>query len=160
MANLSGSDLAYNMFAPERENVAGSGPKGSNPNKLWLPLWSGETIHAYDQYNVFENLITNKSLTGGFSWEFPITGTIGLNASWDAGEELGGGSSTSSSFKVNLDKRPMAAHFETDNVDALVTQWDYRSELARQAGQTLANTRDRQLAEAICVAGLLSPLVS
>lgn len=144
-------------FAPKRSGLT-DGPSGSNPNKLWLPLWSGETIHAYDQYNVFENLITNKSLTGGFSWEFPITGTIALNASWDAGEELGGGSSTTSSFKVNLDKRPMAAHFETDNVDALVTQWDYRSELARQAGQTLANTRDKQLAEAICVAGLLSPL--
>jgi len=144
-------------FAPKRSGLI-DGPSGSNPNKLWLPLWSGETIHAYDQYNVFENLITNKSLTGGFSWEFPITGTIALNASWDAGEELGGGSSTTSSFKVNLDKRPMAAHFETDNVDALVTQWDYRSELARQAGQTLANTRDKQLAEAICVAGLLSPL--
>lgn len=144
-------------FAPKRSGLS-DGPDGSNPNKLWLPLWSGETIHAYDQYNVFENLITNKSLTGGFSWEFPITGTIALNASWDAGEELGGGSSTTSSFKVNLDKRPMAAHFETDNVDALVTQWDYRSELARQAGQTLANTRDKQLAEAICVAGLLSPL--
>lgn len=144
-------------FAPKRSGLT-DGPDGANPNKLWLPLWSGETIHAYDQYNVFENLITNKSLTGGFSWEFPITGTIALNASWDAGEELGGGSSTTSSFKVNLDKRPMAAHFETDNVDALVTQWDYRSELARQAGQTLANTRDKQLAEAICVAGLLSPL--
>lgn len=157
MANLSGSNLNADMFAPERSAV-GDGPKGTNPNKLWLPLWSGETIHAYDQYNVFENLITSKSLTGGFSWEFPITGTVGLQASWDAGEELGGGSSTTSGIKVNLDKRPMAAHFETDNVDALVTQWDYRSELARQAGQTLSNTRDRQLAEAICVAGLLSPL--
>jgi len=147
-------------FSPPRSGL-GDATDGSNPNKLWLPLWSGETIHAYDQYNVFESLVTNKSLTGGFSWEFPITGTVGLNASWDAGEELGGSSGTSpgtSSFKVNLDKRPMATHFETDNVDALITQWDYRSELARQAGQTLANTRDRQLAEAICVAGLLSPL--
>jgi hypothetical protein len=52
----------------------------------------------------------------------------------------------------------MAAHFETDNIDALITQWDYRSELARQAGMRLANTRDRQLAEAICVAAILSPL--
>jgi len=160
-ANNQYSNLAGGDFSPPRANTSDA-IDGSNPNKLWLPLWSGEVIHAYDQYNVFESLITNKSLTGGFSWEFPITGTVGLEPSWDAGEELGGysgsASATTNSFKVNLDKRPMATHFETDNVDALITQWDYRSELARQAGQTLANTRDRQLAETICVAGLLSPL--
>ena len=46
----------------------------------------------------------------------------------------------------------MAAHFETDNIDMLITQWDYRSELARQAGLQLANTRDRQLALALAAA--------
>jgi hypothetical protein len=39
----------------------------------------------------------------------------------------------------------MAAHFELDNVDLMLTQWEYRSELARQAALTLANTRDKQL---------------
>jgi hypothetical protein len=148
-------------FALHRSGLT-DGPKGgvAGANKLWLPLWSGEVIHAYDQYNIFENLITAKNLTGGFSWEFPVTGTVALNPSWDAGEELGGGSSTSTTFKVNLDNRPMAAHFETDNVDALVTQWDYRSELARQAGQTLANTRDRQIAVALLAACAVDPLAS
>jgi hypothetical protein len=153
ITNLADGDIAYRAT---NSNAPSGGAAGAN--KLWLPLWSGEVIHAYDQYNVFENLVTSKSLTGGFSYEFPVTGTVALNASWDAGEELGGAGGTSTTFKVNLDKRPMAAHFETDNVDALVTQWDYRSELARQAGQTLANTRDKQLAVAICAAGLLSPL--
>jgi hypothetical protein len=129
-------------------------------NKLWLPLWSGEVINAYDEYNVFENLITTKSLTGGFSYEFPVTGTVALNASWDAGVELVGGDSSSTTFKVNLDKRPMAAHFETDNVDLLVTQWDYRSELARQAGLTLANTRDKQVISTLIAAGCVAPLAS
>jgi hypothetical protein len=146
-------------FALNRTGLTDAPAGGSaGANKLWLPLWSGEVINAYDQFNVFENLVTTKSLSGGFSYEFPVTGTIALNPSWDAGEELGGGSSTSTTFKVNLDKRPMAAHFECDNVDLLVTQWDYRSELARQAGLTLANTRDRQIAVSICAAALLSPL--
>ena len=121
-----------------------------------MPLWSGEVIHAYDQYNMFENMITSKSLTGGVTWEFPVTGVVGLNPSWNSGVELGAYSgdtnSTSSSFKVSLDKRPMAAHFETDNIDALITQWDFRSELARQSGITLANTRDKQLAVALLAA--------
>ena len=135
---------------------AADGISGVNPNKLWLPLWSGEVIHAYDQYNMFESMVTTKSLTGGVTWEFPVTGVVGLNPSWNSGVELGAYSgnanSTSTSFKVSLDKRPMAAHFETDNIDALITQWDFRSELARQSGITLANTRDRQLAVSLLAA--------
>lgn len=145
--NLTAANLVM------RTNTA-EGPSGgaAGANKLWLPLWSGEVINAYDQYNVFENMINHKTISGGFSYEFPITGTINLNPAWEAGEELVGGDSSSTTFKVNLDKRPMAAHFETDNVDLLVTQWDYRSELARQAGLTLANTRDRQIAIALAAA--------
>ena len=138
------------------------GPVGNytGANKLWLPLWSGEVINAYDQYNIFENLISSKSLTGSFSYEFPVTGLVSLNASWDAGEELVGGDSSSTTFKVNLDKRPMAAHFETDNVDLLITQWDYRSELARQAGLTLSSTRDKQIVSALIAASVAAPLTS
>jgi hypothetical protein len=160
MAFNSTNVIAADFTLPR--TAVGDNTSGGNLslNKLWLPLWSGEVINAYDQFNMFENMITNKTLTGGYSWEFPITGTVGLNASWNAGIELGGFSGTTNSsattIKVNLDKRPMAAHFETDNVDLLVTQWDYRSELARQAGLTLANTRDRQIVMALVAAGALS----
>mgnify|MGYP003130992680 CR=1 FL=1 len=122
------------------------------PGRLWLPIWSGEVINAYDEYNMFESMVTSRSIASGMQMEFPITGTVGLNAVWSAGEELGGGSDKdgnspiSDSFVVTLDKRPMAAHFELDNIDQMVSQWEYRAELARQAGLRLASTRDRQLA--------------
>jgi hypothetical protein len=118
--------------------------------KLWLPIWSGEVLHAYDEYNVFESLVDHKTIASGREMLFPRTGTVGLKAQWGAGEELlGGENSVSSQFKVSLDNRPMAAHFELDNVDLMITQWEYRAELARQAGMTLANTRDKQLASYI-----------
>ena len=149
--NLTDGQLSYRA-----SNVASTTGGAAGANKLWLPLWSGEVINAYDQFNMFEALVTTKALAGGFSYEFPLTGTVSLNSAWDAGEELiGGTTSASTTIKVNLDKRPMAAHFETDNVDLLITQWDYRSELARQAGLTLANTRDRQLAVGLVAAGAL-----
>lgn len=151
--NLGVDDLVM------RSAVA-DGPSGGalGANKLWLPLWSGEVINAYDEYNMFENLITHKSLSGGFSYEFPVTGTVALQPNWNAGVELVGGDSSSTTFKINLDKRPMAAHFETDNVDLLVTQWDYRSELARQAGLTLANARDKQIISTLIGACVAAPL--
>jgi hypothetical protein len=155
--NLVNNEMLYRVGTDE--SVATSGGVAGT-NKLWLPLWSGEVINAYDQYNMFENMITTKSLTGGFSYEFPITGTVQFEDAWEAGQELYGGSSTSKTIKVQLDNRPMAAHFETDNVDLLVTQWDYRSEMARQAGLQLANNRDRQIAMALVAACALAPVTN
>lgn len=153
--HLANGDL---VFRATNSAATSGGTLGHN--KLWLPLWSGEVINAYDQYNMFENMITTRSISSGFSYEFPITGTVELKAAWEAGEELSGKGNSSRTFKVNLDARPMAAHFETDNIDLLVTQWDYRSELARQSGLTLANTRDRQLAVALLAACAVAPITN
>jgi hypothetical protein len=116
-------------------------------NKLWLSIWSGETIHAYDEYNMFESLVDSKTISNGVAMEFPVTGTVTLNAAWNAGVELLGSTndSTSATIAIKLDKRPIAAHFEIDNVDLMQTQWEFRSELARQAGMTLGNARDKQI---------------
>jgi hypothetical protein len=158
---ISGDNIGASDFSLQRTSASAAAAGGAaGANKLWLPLWSGEVINTYDQYNVFENLITTKSLSGGYSYEFPVTGTVTLNPSWNAGVELGGGSSTSTTFKVNLDARPMAAHFETDNIDMLISQWDYRSELARQTGVQLANTRDRQIVSTLIAASVVAPLAS
>ena len=115
-------------------------------NDLWLPTWSGEVLHAYDQQNMFESMVDTRVLSSGTSVEFPITGTIELTPAWEAGVELSGGGSSSTKFSIGLDKRPTAAHFELDNIDVMIQQFDFRSELARQAGLTLANERDRQIA--------------
>ena len=153
--HLANGDLVFRAT-----NSAATSGGNLGQNKLWLPLWSGEVINAYDQYNMFENMVTTRTISGGFSYEFPITGTVDLKAAWEAGEELSGKGNTSRTFKVNLDARPMAAHFETDNIDLLITQWDYRSELARQSGLTLANTRDRQIAVALLAACAVPAIVN
>jgi hypothetical protein len=147
--DLAATDLVY------RTDVAAglSGPL-AGANKLWLSIWSGETIHAYDEYNMFESLVDSKTLSNGVAMEFPITGTVALKTAWNAGVELVGGDATSTTIAVKLDKRPIAAHFEIDNVDLMQTQWEFRSELARQAGLTLANARDKQIAAYIARAAV------
>jgi len=153
---VQGTDIdAGNL--PYRDNV-GNGLSGplAGKNKLWLPVWSGEVIHAYDEYNVFENLVDTRTISNGVAAEFPITGTVGINPAWNAGVELVGSTTDSASqtIAIKLDKRPMCAHFELDNVDLMITQWEYRSELARQAGLALANARDKQVAAYIARAGV------
>lgn len=116
---------------------------------LWIPTWSGEVMHAYDQYNIFEPMVDTRTIVNGISIEFPVTGTIALKDKWEAGEELSGGGSTTKKYSISLDRRPIAAHFELDNIDVMREQFEFRSELARQAGLTLANERDRQIARLI-----------
>ena len=144
--DLNASAMSY------RESVSAATTGGSaTTNKMWLPIWSGEVIHAYDEYNSLEPLVNSKTITSGR--EMTMTGTAGLKAAWNAEELTGSGSDTnaaSKAFSIYLDDRPMAAHFEIDNIDLMLTQWEFRSELARQAGLTLANTRDKQIYAYLC----------
>jgi hypothetical protein len=121
---------------------------GATDPNYWLPIWSGEVINAYDQYNMFEPMVTTETIESGTTKRFPITGTVGHKGIWQAGEELLGNSgiSTPGWFDISLDQRPMAAYFELDDIHLMLTQWDYRAELARQAGLQLSYVRDKQIA--------------
>ena len=122
-----------------------SDPAGNSSHDLWLPTWSGEVLNAYDQVNMLEGMVDTRTLDKGVSVEFPVTGTVGLTPRWEAGQELAGGGSAATRFSIGLDRRPIAAHFEIDNIDVMIQQFDFRSEMARQAGMSLANERDRQI---------------
>lgn len=167
-SNLTNTDMAYRIATAAATSGINPGvntgteaaPVYAGAGKLWLPIWSGEVLHAYDQYRMFEPMVTSKTISSGRLMEFPITGTVSLKPAWNAGEYLmGDNNSKATTFSVELDKRPMAAHFELDNVDLMITQWEYRQELARQAGQTLANARDKQIAAFIAGAAGVGKLV-
>lgn len=125
-------------------NVAG----GTNNPDYWLPIWSGEVINAYDSYNMFESMVVTETIESGTTKRFPVTGTVGHIGKWNAGIELLGDSEIQNPgwFDISLDSRPMAAYFELDDIHLMLTQWDYRAELARQAGLQLSYIRDKQIA--------------
>ena len=127
--------------------AASSGGVSTDPN-YWLPIWSGEVINAYDSYNIFEPMVTTETIESGTTKRFPVTGTVGSIGKWNAGVELLGDSeiSTPGWFDISLDERPMASFFELDDIHLMLTQWDYRAELARQAGLQLSYIRDKQIA--------------
>lgn len=123
-------------------------PNAPGTNQYWIPIWSGEVINAYDQYNMFEPMVTTETIESGTTKRFPITGTVSHIGKWGAGVELVGNNTTDAPgyFDISLDQRPMAAYFELDDISLMLTQWDYRSELARQAGLKLSYIRDKQIA--------------
>jgi hypothetical protein len=159
-SNLTQGHLAYRESVSAEVSGA-SYSSGVTAGKLWLPIWSGEVINAYDEYNQFESMVKSRTIPSGTTVEIPITGTVDLKPFWNAGVELVGGSDAkTSTFQLKLDKRPMAAHFEIDNVDMMLTQWEFRNELARQAAQTLSNARDKQIYSYICRAALTSQITN
>ena len=147
------TNTMYGLNAKADKSQTSGGSAGTD--KLWLPIWSGEVIRAYDQYRMFKPLVESRSISSGTTMEFPITGTAALKTAWGAGEELTGNvdDHVSKTIKVMLDARPIASHFEVDNIDMMISQWEFRSELARQVGQTLANARDLQIGGYIVRAG-------
>lgn len=158
---IGNSKDTYGQYA---DGVGGYSAATGTP-EYWLPIWSGEVLNAYDQYNIFEPLITTRQITSGTTMRFPITGTVGHKAQWKAGEELEGSTSISAPgwFDISLDQRPMASYFELDDISLMLTQWEYRAELARQAGLSLANARDKQVACLIAQAAFMpsrNPAVS
>ena len=151
--NYATPGTMYGRTAAAQTTATTGGAEGTN--KLWLPIWSGEVLRAYDHYRVFEPMVESRTIASGRVMEFPITGTVAMKSAWGAGEELVGNveDHVSKTIGVQLDARPIAAHFEIDNIDLMVSQWEFRSELARQAGQTLANARDLQVGAFIVRAG-------
>lgn len=160
---MPGDNLNYNSFpggiypTPQNDRngwinggqaASATSIPSTGTDSYWLPIWSGEVINAYDQYNMFEPLVTTETIESGTTKRFPITGTVTHKGVWGAGEELVGNNTTDTPgwFDISLDQRPMAAYFELDDIALMLTQWDYRSELARQAGLKLSYIRDKQIA--------------
>ena len=92
-------------------------------------------------------MVESRTIASGRVMEFPITGTAALKTAWGAGEELVGNvdDHVSKTIAVSARRSSSCPHFEIDNIDLMIGQWEFRSELARQVGQTLANARDLQV---------------
>lgn len=153
--NYTGANSLYPTPLNDRNGWINGGQAASSTSlpstgtdSYWLPIWSGEVINAYDQYNMFEPMVTTETIESGTTKRFPITGTVSHKGIWGAGEELIGNNTTDTPgwFDISLDQRPMAAFFELDDIALMLTQWDYRAELARQAGLKLSYVRDKQIA--------------
>lgn len=105
-------------------------------------------LTAYDQHNLFENLVKYETIDSGTTKRFAITGTVQGKGIWKAGEELGGDSGISGPgwFDISLDQRPSAAYFDLDKFHQAMSDFEYRKELARQAALTLTYMNDKKIA--------------
>lgn len=115
------------------------------PSNMWLPVYGGEVITAFQEYNQFLDKVNYKSIASGTTMKFPATWKIGSEYH-EAGTELLGLDVETKEYTITLDDRPLVAHFEVDDIDVAMSHFDVRNELASEVGRELARQMDRKIA--------------
>lgn len=123
-------------------NLANTSP---TPSDMWLPVYGGEVLTAFQEYNQFLDKVNYKSIASGTTMKFPATWKIGSEYH-EAGTELLGLDVETKEYTITLDDRPLVAHFEVDDIDVAMAHYDVRSELSAEVGRELARQMDRKIA--------------
>lgn len=123
-------------------NLANASPA---PSDMWLPVYGGEVITAFQEYNQFLDKVNYKTITSGTTMKFPATWKIGSEYH-EAGTELLGLDVETKEYSISLDDRPLVAHFEVDDIDTAMAHFDVRNEIATETGRELARQMDRKIA--------------
>ena len=119
---------------------------GVDNRALGLKLYTGEVIKAFDRNNIGLSLVTTRSLSGGKSAQFIVTGQ---DADTDSTTHTPGADVVAKVMKVDervisITDRIYFSHF-VDDLDLKLAQYDIRSELAKQAAEALSTKIDKQI---------------
>lgn len=115
------------------------------PLDMLLPVFGGEVITAFEEYNQFLNLVNFKQITTGKDVKYPAIWKIGSEYH-EAGTELLGMDIDTKEYTISLDDRPLVAHFEVDDIDVSMAHYDIRNELAMECGREMSRQMDRKVA--------------
>jgi hypothetical protein len=113
-------------------------------DNMWLPIYGGEVLAAYDENLILRPLIKTQTIESGNTAEFPLTWKVKAERQ-GAGQEMFGQDTPTGKRTIGLDDRPMVVPLEWDDIDALMSHFEVRSEHSRQAGVALARVDDQQI---------------
>lgn len=113
-------------------------------NALWLPVYGGEVLAAFEEMTVARNIVRSMSISSGYRMQFPMIHKMEAERHL-AGTELLGNATTTGQRFIELDERPLVAHFDLDDVDQAMAHFETRSEIAKQAGRAIARELDKNI---------------
>lgn len=127
------------------------GPSAGSVNDLWLPVYGGEVLAAFDDHIALIDKVRYKTIESGDTLKFPETWKIGSEYH-EAGNELLGLQVESHERTITLDDRPLVSHFELDDVDQMLAHFEVRSEYSHKTGVELAKQLDFKVATLLTLA--------
>lgn len=110
---------------------------------LFLKVFSGETLTTFNTATIMKDKTRVRSISSGRSAQFP---TIGKTVAeyHQPGNEILGNRIRHDEKVITIDDL-LIAHVFVANIDEAMSQFEVRSEYAKQMGQALAQTYDRNL---------------
>ena len=125
---------------------------------LFLKVFGGEVLTAYEESNVFEALQTIRNIQSGKSAQFPATWKV--NASYHTpGAEIVGQTSNVNERVITIDDLLIADVF-VPLIDEAKNHYDYRATYSTEAGRALSKKFDQNSAQVGCLAARASATVT
>ena len=125
---------------------------------LFLKVYGGEVLTAFEENNVMENLQVVRNIQSGKSASFPATWKV--NAAYHTvGAEIVGQTANVNERVITIDDLLIADVFVPE-IDEAKNHYEYRSEYSTQCGRVLAKTFDQNSLQVACLAARASATVT
>lgn len=131
---------------------------GSDKDELFLKVFAGEVLTAFDEKNVMMDKHQVRTISSGKSAQFPVTGKFSA-AYHTPGNEILGTSMNHAERVITIDDLLIANTFIA-NIDEAKNHYDVRANYSRKLGEALAVTADRHLLQNAVLAARASATVT
>ena len=142
---------------PANPGLAGGGARALAANyDLFLKVFSGEILTAFNETNVAKDLIMTRTISSGKSAQFPVTGKANAKYHTPGTDLLSGGYLSQIEHQekvINIDDMLVASTM-IPKIDELKNHFDLRSIYSAELGKALAKRLDIQILKTLFAAGL------
>jgi hypothetical protein len=144
------------MAFPTNQTVSRLGQVNAagDDRSLFLKLYAGEVLTAFEERNVFMGLHRTRTIQNGKSASFPLVGTASAKYH-TPGELIQSDAVKHGERVVTVDDLLISSQF-IGNIDEAMNHYDVRSIYSKEAGYALANTSDKNIAKVIAKAAAIT----
>jgi len=131
------SNPAYSVSFQGQNNLTG------DVRDLFLKLYAGEVLTAFEEKNIMMPLVRTRSISKGKSASFPMTGRATAEY-LTPGNEITGGAIRAGERIVTIDDLLISSQFIA-SIDEAINHYDVRSIYSKEAGIALAKEADKNI---------------
>ena len=133
-------------------SLLGQASQSGDQRALFLKLFAGEVLTAFQERNVAMPLHRVRTIRNGKSAQFPVTGQA-TAAYHTAGQVITGGKISHQEITVTVDDLLVSSVF-IPRIDEAMNHYDVRSIYSKEIGNALANVADRNCFRTIAKASM------
>lgn len=124
----------------------GQANAAGDPTALFLKVFGGEVLTAFDRSSAFRERHTVRTIASGKSAQFPVTG-LAQARNHTPGEEILGGTIRAGERVIVIDDMIIAPAFIA-NIDEAMNHYEVRSIYSNEIGEALGKLYDQNVARA------------